>query len=72
MNFFARSQLIKKRDSKTRRARLARLGEKSGGCWYREADTGNKGWLYPSLFKYFEKAPGKIYVKAERLLTKIH
>jgi len=24
-----------------------------------------EGWLCPALFKYFEKAPKEIYVKAE-------
>jgi hypothetical protein len=27
--------------------------------------TAQEGWLCPALFKYFEKAPEKIYCKAE-------
>ena len=34
------------------------------GNWYRFEDTEMEGWLCPALFKYFEKAPKEIYVKA--------
>jgi len=37
----------------------------SGGTWYRSEDYDMPGWLCPALFKYFEKAPEHIYVKAE-------
>ena len=42
--------------------------------WRREEYGGNRyflpafemeGWLCPALFKYFDKAPKEIYVKAE-------
>ena len=38
-----------------------------GGNWYRDIETVKSGWLCPALFKYFDAAPKKIYVKAERL-----
>jgi hypothetical protein len=41
--------------------------EESGGAWYRHAGTSAEGWLCPSLFKYFDSAPIRIYVKAESL-----
>ena len=28
-------------------------------------DFNMEGWLCPALFKYFDKAPSEIYVKAE-------
>jgi hypothetical protein len=41
--------------------------EEFGGNWYRNDEHGMEGWLCPALFKYFEKAPRKLYVKAEAL-----
>ncbi len=37
------------------------------GNYYRLDDPPLEGWLCPSLFKYFEKAPPELYVKAEAL-----
>src|SRR5215813_7604598 len=39
--------------------------EEYGGNWYFSPDFKMEGWLCPALFKYFEKAPREIYVKAE-------
>jgi hypothetical protein len=41
--------------------------EESGGNWYRIKGQTDEGWLCPSLFKYFEAAPERIFVKAEKL-----
>ena len=38
-----------------------------GGNWYRCDDPAMEGWLCPALFKYFDKAPEKIYARAEPL-----
>ena len=48
-------------------ASLTRTGkEEAGGNWYAlEGEEGLEGWLCPALFKYFEVAPEKIYIKAE-------
>lgn len=37
-----------------------------GGSWYTTND-GRRGWLCSALFKYFTKAPSKLYVRAEPL-----
>ena len=37
------------------------------GHWYRDNKTSAEGWLCGSLMAYFDKAPAKIYIKAERL-----
>ena len=39
--------------------------EEYGGNWYFSTDFTMEGWLCPALFKYFDKAPREIYVKAE-------
>jgi hypothetical protein len=39
--------------------------EEYGGNWYLSPDLKMEGWLCPALFKYFQKAPNEIYVKAE-------
>ena len=39
--------------------------EEYGGNWYYSAEFKMEGWLCPALFKYFEKAPKEIYVRAE-------
>jgi hypothetical protein len=36
-----------------------------GGNWYFSPEYKMEGWLCPALFKYFDKAPGEIYAKAE-------
>ena len=46
-------------------AKLQWRREEYGGNWYFSSDYDMEGWLCPALFKYFEKAPKEIYVKAE-------
>ncbi|MBV9008216.1 MAG: hypothetical protein JO354_03475 [Verrucomicrobia bacterium] len=41
-----------------------RRGE-SGGNWYYSPEFRQEGWLCPALFKYFETAPSRIYVRVE-------
>jgi hypothetical protein len=43
---------------------LTKIGVEYGGTWYEV--NGMKGWLCPALFKYFDKAPDKIYVKLQK------
>lgn len=45
--------------------KLERRREQDGGNWYYSRDYQMEGWLCPALFKYFPRAPQKIYVKAE-------
>ena len=35
-------------------------GEEAGGTWYKTPD-GQRGWLCPALFKYFDRAPENLY-----------
>jgi hypothetical protein len=35
------------------------------GNWYASDDPPMEGWLCPALFRYFDKAPPELYVKAE-------
>lgn len=37
--------------------------EDMGGNWYYSPADGIEGWLCPALFKYFDKAPARIYVE---------
>ncbi len=37
------------------------------GHWYRSIEPEMEGWLCPALFKYFEEAPKKLYVRADPL-----
>jgi hypothetical protein len=37
--------------------------EEQGGNWYYFEALDMEGWLCPALFKYFESAPDKIYVR---------
>lgn len=39
--------------------------EEYGGNWYYSPQFDMEGWLCPALFKYFDKAPAKLYVRAE-------
>lgn len=39
--------------------------EEAEGNWYFAPDYGMEGWLCPSLFKYFEVAPDRIYVQVK-------
>ena len=45
--------------------KLAWSREEMGGNWYAADDPPMEGWLCPALFRYFEKAPARLYVKAE-------
>jgi hypothetical protein len=44
---------------------LTKVREENGGTWYRGGAGESEGWLCPALFKYFEAAPGALYVRAE-------
>jgi len=44
---------------------LSRDREEMGGWWYRIEDPPMEGWLCPALFKYFDQAPEKIYVRVD-------
>ena len=39
----------------------------SGGFWYNVQNSDQTGWLCPALFKFFPKAPEKLYVRADPL-----
>jgi len=39
--------------------------EEMGGNWYASDGPPMEGWLCPALFRYFDKAPAELYVKAE-------
>ena len=47
--------------------RFDRLREEMGGTWYQSEDATREGWLCPALFRYFDRAPQALYVKAEPL-----
>ena len=50
---------------------VARRGNAArGGYWYHIEGTKKKGWLCPAMFKYFSKAPEKLYVKADAIPNK--
>jgi len=38
-----------------------------GGNWYFSPQLEMRGWLCPALYKYFEKAPNYLYVRADPL-----
>ena len=39
--------------------------EEHGGNWYASPQFGIEGWLCPALFKYFERAPERIFVQVK-------
>jgi hypothetical protein len=39
--------------------------QEHGGNWHDSERHGLKGWLCPALFKYFERAPERIYVQVK-------
>lgn len=45
--------------------RLDFVAPEMGGAWYDEAESNLRGWLCPALFRYFDRPPKAIYVKAE-------
>jgi hypothetical protein len=48
-------------------AEMLLLRKEYGGNWYRWESKNMEGWLCPALFKYFTKAPTKLYCKAEKI-----
>jgi hypothetical protein len=48
------------------RQRLSWRREEMGGNWYASDDPPMEGWLCPALFRYFDRAPAELYVKAEQ------
>ena len=46
---------------------LTWVREEDGGHWYRSEEPPMEGWLCPALFKYFDEAPAKLYVRADPL-----
>ena len=47
--------------------RLEWVRGEMGGNWYRTDSPAMQGWLCPALFRYFDEAPGELYVKAEMM-----
>ncbi len=45
--------------------KLSWLRGDMGGNYYRMDDPVMEGWICPALFRYYQTAPKKIYVKAE-------
>lgn len=43
--------------------------EEADGNWYYSAEYDLEGWLCPALFKYFEKAPERIFVQVKAKQT---
>jgi hypothetical protein len=39
------------------------LREESGGNWYSSPELNLDGWLCPALFKYFDRAPERLFVQ---------
>lgn len=39
--------------------------EELGGHWYLSPQFGMEGWLCPALFKYFDKAPQKLFIQVQ-------
>lgn len=44
-------------------AELAWRREEHGGNWYHSQALDMEGWLCPALFKYFDKAPTRLYAQ---------
>src|SRR5262249_56578330 len=42
---------------------LERVREEGGGTVYRWPETGQQGWLCPALFRYFDRAPERLYIE---------
>ncbi len=47
--------------------KLTWLRGDQGGNYYSLDDPPMEGWICPALFKYYEKAPAHLYVKAEAI-----
>lgn len=41
-----------------------------GGNYYKTDDPPMEGWICPAMFKYYDKAPAELYVKADPLPVK--
>lgn len=46
-------------------AHIEWVREDMGGNWYRWREHDMEGWLCPALFKYFDEAPPRLYMRAE-------
>ena len=44
---------------------LSWLRGDSGGNYYKLSDPPMEGWICPAMFKYYDKAPETLYVKAD-------
>ena len=44
---------------------FVRQHEDDKGWWYWHKQSGLSGWLCPALFKYFDEAPERIFVKCK-------
>jgi len=44
---------------------LAWRREEHGGNWYYSSDFELEGWLCPALFKYFDRAPERIFAQVK-------
>jgi hypothetical protein len=44
---------------------LTHVREEYGGHWYALENPRMEGWLCPAMFKYFDMAPKRIFVKAD-------
>ena len=42
---------------------LKKDGESDGGCWYLLRGTSLRGWLCPTIFRYFDPPPETIYLR---------
>jgi len=42
-----------------------------GGAWYRTSDPPMEGWLCPALYRYFDRAPKKLFMRAEALAHRV-
>ena len=42
---------------------IQRLHPEAGGTWYKDTNSEREGWLCPALFKYFDPAPERLWVK---------
>jgi hypothetical protein len=49
--------------------RLVWQWEDCEGNWYASVDPSMEGWLCPALFRYFDRAPAELYVRAEAKRT---
>ena len=46
---------------------LVKVREEYQGVWYRWVGRDVQGWLCPALFRYFDRAPSRLYARAEPL-----